>query len=344
MENKVAANKPEKPKKKGFRWFLWLVIVVIVFGIVAGFYNPSFYKSADEYIGKIVAKITGKEKDLPVPMASLAKAPKNVMSAEEKAVTTSQSIMFAKVDKKAVLEDEAVEEEEVIVEEKVETAPKSDITLPSNFESKKELNALKKRVDVLEEKLTLVAKERELGAALVMATMQLKDAAVAGKDFTSELNMLYGLAKDDKEMLGKIAALRPFASGVKTENELRKELPILVKTALKKTPENTGDFWDGVLAKIKTLVVIRKVDESGENEGENAALALAEKAAFGGDLTAAEAALEKLPEAKQKVFEKWCENAQNLLQVEALCDELTKLAVAKIGGENNNENEGENRP
>ena len=343
MENKVAVSKPEKPKKKGFRWFLWLVIVVIVFGIVAGFYNPSLYKSADEYIGKIVAKITGKEKDLPMPMARLAKTPKNVTNTGEKAVPVPQSIMFAKVDKKAVLEDEAVAEE-VIVEEKIETAPESDVALPSNFEGKKELTALKKRIDVLEEKLTLATKERELGAALVVATMRLKDAAVSGKNFTSELNALYGLAKDDEEMLGKIAVLKPFASGVKTKNELRDELPILVKTALKKAPEKPGDFWDGVLAKIKTLVVIRKVGESSADDSENAALEQAEKASFGGDLNAAEAALKKLPEAKQKVFEKWCENAQSLLQVEALCDELTRLAVAKIGGENNNENEGENRP
>ena len=343
MENKVAVNKPEKPKKKGCRWFLWLVIVVVVFGIVAGFYNPSLYKSADEYIGKIVAKIMGKEKDLPVPMARLAKAPLNATKKVGKEAPAPQSIMFAKADKKAVLEDEAVAEE-VIVEEKVETAPESDVALPSNFEGKNELTALKKRVDVLEEKLTLATKERELGAALVVATMRLKDAAVSGKDFTSELNALSGLAKDDEEMLGEIAALKPFASGIKTKNELRDELPILVKTALKKAPEKPGDFWDGVLAKIKTLVVIRKVGESSADDGENAALVQAEKASFGGDLNAAEEALKKLPEAKQKVFEKWCENVQKTLQVEALCDELTKLAVAKIGGENNNENEGENRP
>ena len=343
MENKVAGNKPEKPKKKGFRWFLWLVIVLIVFGIVAGFYNPSFYKSADEYIGRIVAKITGKEKALPVPMASLAKAHLNATNAKEKTAPAPQSIMFANADKKAVLEDEAAEEE-AVVEETVISVSESDAAMPVNSEGKKELTALKKRVDVLEEKLSNAAKERQLGAALVMATMRLKDAAVSGKDFTSELNALYGLVKDDDEMLGKIAALRPFASGVKTENELRDELPVLIKTALKKTPEKSGDFWDGVLAKIKTLVVIRKVGESSADDGENAALVQAEKASFGGDLNAAEEALKKLPEAKQKVFEKWCENVQKTLQVEALCDELTKLAVAKIGGENNNENEGENRP
>ena len=341
MEDKVAVNKPEQPKKKGFRWLWWLVIVIIASGIVIGFYEPSFYKSADEYINKTVAKIMGKKETSPMPQAQ-ANLASSTLKTAKKTDAVPQSIMFTKAPKKAVLEDEEVKEE-VVVEEVVASAPKPDTATPLNPDSKKELNALKKRIDVLEEKLTTATKERQLGATLVVAAMRLKDAAVSGQDFTNELNALYGLAAGDEEMLGKIAALRPFASGVKTKNELKNELPFLVKTALKKEPETTGDFWDSALAKIKTLVVIRKVGESSENEGENAALAQAEKAVAEGDLSAAEAAIKKLPEAKQKVFDKWCENAQNLLQIDKLCDELIELAIAKISGENKNKNGGENK-
>ena len=72
-------------------------------------------------------------------------------------------------------------------------------------------------------------------------------------------------------------------------------------------------------------------------------MAQAEKAVAEVDLSAAEAAIKKLPEAKQKVFDKWCENAQNLLQIDKLCDELIELAIAKIGGESKNKNGGENK-
>ncbi len=341
MEDKVAVNKPEQPKKKGFRWLWWLVIVIIASGIAIGFYEPSFYKSADEYISKTVAKIMGKNETSPVTPAKVNLASQSLKAAK-KTDTVPQSIMFTKTAKKAELKDET-EQEEIIVDEVVATAPEIDTTAPLNPNSEKELNTLKKRVDVLEEKLIETAKERQLGAALVVAAMRLKDAAISGQDFTNELNALYGLAAGNKEMLGKIASLRPFANGVKTKNALKNELPVLVKTALKKEPETTGDFWNGALAKIKTLVVIRKVGESSEAEGENAALAQAEKAVAEGDLSAAQAALEKLPEAKQAVFDKWCENAQNLLQVDTLCDELIELAIAKIGGESKNKNGGENR-
>ncbi len=340
MKNKVEEDKPEKPKKKGFGWWRWTVIAVILLGIAVGFYYPSFYKSADEYIGEIIAKIKGEDKTLPLPKVAPASKPESVATSPR-----PQSILFAKASEDRVANDDAAEVEEVTEEEEIivplpEDKPKAKSAAISSSkpDSKNELTELKKRVDVLEEKLTEAAKERQLGAALVVAAMRLKDAAVSGQDFTAELDVLSRLCEGDKEMLSKIAAIRPFANGIKTQNELKNELPVLVKTALKTEGENKGDFWDGVMAKIKTLVVVRKVGENGEGEGESALLVQAEKASSAGDLNAAESALKKLSSAKQEVFKKWCENAQNLLQVEALCDELTKLAITKIAGENESKN------
>jgi hypothetical protein len=104
------------------------------------------------------------------------------------------------------------------------------------------------------------------------------------------------------------------------------------------TPDPQAGFGEAVLAKLRSLVVIRRTDGSGDGASPvDAAVATAETALAKGDLAGAVAAVSGLTGAPAQAAASWLNQAQQRLQAEQTLATLTQeissdLAAGASGG------------
>ena len=168
-------------------------------------------------------------------------------------------------------------------------------------------------------------------AMLALLLVQIREAVAQGRPFPAEYSTFTTLARDP----GLKAAAEPLAgaarSGVASHAVLVKRLAELAAgVATASEPASETDLGHKVLAHLRGLVTIRRIEDSPQTEPE-AAVSAAQTALARGDLAAAVAALDTLTGANAEAAGPWLRMAHERLAVEAALDHLQQLLTVRLG-------------
>ena len=192
---------------------------------------------------------------------------------------------------------------------------------------------LDQRLDKLEARGEQQAGSRN-DQALLLALGQLRDAVARGRGFAVELDTMNRLGGNRPELAAPLKALEPAAkTGIPAMTSLTQSFRQSVAPALLRVPPpEAGDsLGQRVLAKLRALVVIRRVgDNAASGDPVEAAVAKTEAALTGNDLAGAVAALEALPETQRTPAREWLAEAHRRLDAEAALDALNRSLAEQL--------------
>lgn len=194
-----------------------------------------------------------------------------------------------------------------------------------------QIAALGARIDALDKIVRAQPASDPTDAALALIALQIGDAINTGRPFAAEYQALAGLTRDRPELAGAAAPLaEPAKTGVAVRAVLARELRALAGRAAIAPPPAEEDWSDVILARLRGLVTIRRIDGAGQGPVE-AAYGNAEKAMAQGDLAGAVQALQVLPGIAADTARPWLQMATARLQVEDALHRLTTLLAARLG-------------
>jgi hypothetical protein len=169
-------------------------------------------------------------------------------------------------------------------------------------------------------------------SALLLTLLRIRDAVEVARPFAAEYDAFTALAQPRPEVAAAAAPLaEPAKTGVASRAVLVARLHALagaITTA--EAPPAEPDWSDKVLARLRGLVTIRRIDSAGQSEPE-AAVSAAERALRGGDLAGAIAALDRLTGPLAEAGRPWLQMARNRLAVEAALHRVEELLTARLG-------------
>jgi hypothetical protein len=177
--------------------------------------------------------------------------------------------------------------------------------------------------------------ERTAGIRL-LALLQMREAAEAGRPFPAEYAAFSQLAVHDPELA---AAARPLADpardGVASPAELRRRLAgVANRIADASQPSqpapSKSSWWDAAFDRVRALVTIRRIDGPAK-AGPEAAVDAAQTALSQGDLAGAVAALDGLGGANAEAAQPWLKLARQRLAAQAALTHLQGLLTARLG-------------
>jgi hypothetical protein len=185
------------------------------------------------------------------------------------------------------------------------------------------------------------AREASLDRAdqvLLLALGRLREAAQSSRPFAAELGATKALAEGRPELAETLKPLEAWASkGNPSRAVLTQRFPEAASAIVRADHAPPGDDWsDQVMARLRSLVTIRRVGAGAVEGGAEAAVASAEAAVHDGDLAGAVAALETLKGAPAQAARPWLDEARARSAIEAALDKAQSLLVARLatsGGE-----------
>jgi hypothetical protein len=194
-----------------------------------------------------------------------------------------------------------------------------------------QLGGLGKRVDALEKAMQKAAVDpADMAASLIV--LQIDAALRAARPFPGEYATLATLVRNRPELAAAAAPLAgPAKSGVASRAVLTRKLHNLAAHIAEATPPPASDDLTGqIMARLRSLVTIRRTGGAGQTPAESA-VNTAETAMRQGDLAGAVTALRSLSGASAEAAMPWLKLAEPRLQAEAALDRLTTLLAARLG-------------
>ena len=191
---------------------------------------------------------------------------------------------------------------------------------------------LARRLGLIETAEAKGARTNSGASALVLAVGQLRDAGAAGRPFVREIESLRALASDQREIAEAVERLAPFAAkGVPTVSVLRERFDGMARAVtIAARGEGDGTWTDRALARLSTLVAVRRTDERAAEGTPDAALRVAEKALGQGDVANAAMALEKLSGPAGAAAKVWLADARARVLLDASLADLHRRAVSAL--------------
>jgi hypothetical protein len=174
--------------------------------------------------------------------------------------------------------------------------------------------------------------------ALLLALGRVREALAAQRPFAAELATVQRLGRDRPEVTASLPALAAAApKGVASVPVLARRFSQDVAPAVMRqaaVPEG-GSWSDRLLAKLGALGTIRRVGDSAITSGDpvEAALARAEAALAAGDLAAAIAAAESLPERALPPAQAWLAEARLRLAATQAVTSLDDALAARLASD-----------
>jgi len=203
------------------------------------------------------------------------------------------------------------------------------------------------RLDQDEARLAQMAKDEAARGdsaprILMVALASLGNAVASSQPYEAQLASVEALGQ---KRAGWAAALQPLEDSAKTglpstailARRFSDEVAPAILRAAASAPGPQASIGDAVLAKLRSLVIIRRVDGSGASDPVDAAVATAETALAKGDLAGAAGAIGTLNGAPAEAAAPWLNDAKHRLQAEATIAKLTQqlasdLAAGANGG------------
>jgi hypothetical protein len=212
--------------------------------------------------------------------------------------------------------------------EQVKAAEAAGATLRTDSETARA--ALELRIEAIEKKLDQPRDDVEVAVAI--ASAGLKAAIDRGGPFTAELSTLEGINPEDPA----VKELKTFAAtGVPSRANLVADFPDVADTILaaSRSDDPNQSFTDRLMSSAFSAIQVRPVGEV-EGEGPEAIVARMETRITNGDLAAAAAEWDKLPEPARKASETYRKSLDARIRVEQLVGTALNKAVSatKTGG------------
>ena len=196
------------------------------------------------------------------------------------------------------------------------------------------LTAMAERVATLETALTTTRDEVRAGRSdsLVLAVGHLREAVSRGDAFAAELAALKGVAGGNRAVAGAMAPLAARASGgVATLATLKARFDstaaAVARAAL--APE-TGGWADRTVARLATVVTIRRTGADVKGDTPTAILARAEATLRDGKLDEAATILGGLVGGPAAAAKAWLDDARARVAVDRAMGALTRVAIARL--------------
>jgi hypothetical protein len=177
-----------------------------------------------------------------------------------------------------------------------------------------------------------VEKTQPTDAILLVALLRIREAVEQARPFAAELSAFTALAHDRPDLLAATAPLAEVArDGVVGRLTLAKRLAELAGHIANATALPPQADWESqALARLRSLVTIRRIEGAPQSEPE-AAVRAAEVALGRGDLGDAVAQLDRLGGANAEAAGPWLRMARQRLAVEAALTHLQELLVIGLG-------------
>jgi predicted nucleic acid-binding Zn-ribbon protein len=207
-----------------------------------------------------------------------------------------------------------------------------------------EIATLGERTAALSQRLDTVAAAQERmrqgatgEAAVILALGQLQTAVVEGRSYGDLLDHLARLTAGREGFAEPVAALRPMAeTGVVSREALRLAFePAGVEIVRAGLEGKEGDWAERSLARLRSLIVIRRTGADVEGESPAAIVSRAEAALAVGEVDKAVAELSALQGPAQAAAADWIGKAKAHLAAQRALAELNRLALgaSETGGE-----------
>jgi len=169
-------------------------------------------------------------------------------------------------------------------------------------------------------------------SAMALAVAQLRRTAEGGQPYRSDLDALAVILGDNPKLKAELDLLaRSAATGITTISALHRAFSALAGELAAKAGASTSKGWfDRAVARLSSLVRIRRVDGHGDPDATDTIIARAEADLAAGDLDAAVEAVKSLTAASplsQTVAQQWLARAKARLAVE---NALTVMHVQAI--------------
>lgn len=201
------------------------------------------------------------------------------------------------------------------------------------------LGALDKTAAELSDKLAALDKaERQQSAidpkttALALVLLQIRDAVETGRPFEAEYQALAALSRDRPDIAPAFALLAETAkSGVASRAVLVERLRQLAPQIATARPPPKDKLKAQIVARLRSLVTIRRIDDSSDQTPAEAAVGEAQRALASGDLAGAIAALDKLEGPAKTAAEPWLKTAKARLAVETALRQAQAALTAALG-------------
>jgi uroporphyrinogen-III synthase len=193
--------------------------------------------------------------------------------------------------------------------------------------------ALSDRVTALETTARRTMVEQSSSIALLMAVSQWREAMLAGRPFTLELQTTKALAArvgdvtiDDSGFAD--AAVR----GVPTLADLQRQFGPAAAAAMRASavPEGTSAWYRRILDRVLSIVTVRRLDGDAAGMSTAAVLARAENRLNTGDLAAAVAEMDNLTGAPATAAQAWQTQAKARVAAERAAADVATKAVATV--------------
>jgi hypothetical protein len=200
------------------------------------------------------------------------------------------------------------------------------------------LAALDKTTGDLGDKLAALAKAEQQSAAdpkitaLALTLLQIRDAVAMGRPFDAEYRALVALARDHPDIAAAAAPLaEPAQSGVVSRAALIERLRQLAPQIATAHPPPKDKLKSQIVARLRSLVTIRRIDDDGDQTPAEAAVGEAQRDLASGDLAAAVVALDKLDGPAKTAAEPWLKMAKTRLAVETALRQVETALTASLG-------------
>ena len=194
--------------------------------------------------------------------------------------------------------------------------------------------SLMTRMDAAEQKLRVSNMGRERAVALLLAVYQLREAALSGNAFTTELQSALALADSFPRIAGYLRSLSDLAAqGVPTKASLIRSFGLFANQAvLSEEISDKTDWFHQALNTLKKLVVIRKTTVADDDPSTQNVLARANAAVQDQDLGEAVLILKDLKGKAAVSMQQWIKGAEAYLSVKKAVNEIISatLGVAYV--------------
>lgn len=201
-----------------------------------------------------------------------------------------------------------------------------------------DLSAIQQHLASLDDKLAALGKAEQQSAAdpkitaLALTLLQIRDAVAIGRPFDTEYRTLVALAHDHPDMASAAAPLaEPAASGVASRAALIERLRQLAPQIATAHQPPSDKLKAQIVARLRSLVTIRRIDDDGEQTPAEAAVGEAQHDLASGDLAGAVAALDRLDGPAKTAAEPWLKTAKARLAVETALRQLEAALTASLG-------------
>ncbi len=350
--SKPGTSSASKPPSGGGRSLVTIIVVIVLVGAGAYATRDVWLPSVEPYLAKIpgykssasaIAEAAAPEGPL-AELSTRLGALESKVAADGSAAGDATQVQAELSAALARIDD---------LERRLAEVREMATAVTSSSGASVDLSPMMKRIDALEAtdraaqenlsnlagKIDSVAKAGSGGAkasGLVLAIAQLRDTALSGRPFASQLDAISALAAEQPEIRAATIGLGDRAdAGLPTMDSLKSRFSDIAGDIVTLARSGDGDWVEQAAGRLSQLVALRRTDGQSGDPVEDAVAGI-ESSMAAGDIAAAvitaSALSDNLNGEAQKMLENWLIDAKARASAVRALDALNATALAGLGG------------